>query len=27
VTMPTISHLDAEFIRLDDRGRPTAGNA
>jgi hypothetical protein len=27
VTMPTISHLDAEFIMLDDRGRPTAGNA
>ena len=27
VTMPTISHLDAEFIRLDDQGRPTAGNA
>jgi hypothetical protein len=27
VTMPTIGHLDADFILLDDRGRPTAGHA
>lgn len=27
VTMPTISHLDAEFILLDDRGKPRTGNA
>jgi hypothetical protein len=26
VTMPTISHLDAEFIVLDDRGKPPAGH-
>jgi hypothetical protein len=27
VTMPTISHLDAEFIHLDDRGKTKVGNA
>jgi hypothetical protein len=27
VTMPTISHLDADFIHLDDRGKSKVGNA
>jgi hypothetical protein len=27
VTMPTISHLDSDFIVLDDRGKLRAGNA
>ena len=27
VTLPTISHLDAEFILLDDQSRPKTGNA
>jgi hypothetical protein len=27
VTMPTISHLDADFIVLDDQGEQRAGNA
>ena len=27
VTMPTISHLDSDFIMLDDRGKPRTGNA
>jgi hypothetical protein len=27
VTLPTISHLDADFIVLDDQGQPKSGNA
>ena len=27
VTLPTISHLDSDFIVLDDRGKPRTGNA
>jgi hypothetical protein len=27
VTMPTISHLDSDFIVLDDRGKLRSGNA
>jgi len=27
VTLPTISHLDSDFIVLDDQGKPKSGNA